>query len=379
MWGGWCSSLRSHNFTRNDLPDYPSWPIARDELLDSYKKASEWLQIDNWERAILDDVPVNGIPNLVSKPFGFSPPTRYDTTLREHVEKSSLITLVSGATVSSFLGAKGKLTGLEFESASGKNKLNVSTVVVSAGGAVGNARLMARSDLGISADTRSFVGNHFYEHPHCYSIGRVLFSPETANIILKQEYWSRDFISMAPTTEYLRKHSLTDFNFQLGKILPAAYTPAESALAENYKSLYGVEAQFFQCTLGTEQISNAKNSVLDANVINGKSDGHLSIDLDSQKPIVVAAKKWLLGLGTHAWSEPEKASPIQAVGHLHGTTRMAASADSGVVDKNCMVFGVNNLYVAGSSIFPTGGFVNPTMTIVALAIRLGEHLSRSVK
>lgn len=46
----------------------------------------------------------------------------------------------------------------------------------------------------------------------------------------------------------------------------------------------------------------------------------------------------------------------------------------GVVDANCQVHGVSNLFIAGSSVFPTGGFANPTLTIVALAIRLADHL-----
>ncbi|MGY2258318.1 NAD(P)-binding protein [Pseudomonas sp. SDO55104_S430] len=71
VWGGWCSSLRPHNYNRTDLPNYPSWPITKDELLPSYVKASEWLQLDNGERAILDDIPVDGIPHLVAKPSDF--------------------------------------------------------------------------------------------------------------------------------------------------------------------------------------------------------------------------------------------------------------------------------------------------------------------
>jgi choline dehydrogenase-like flavoprotein len=379
VWGGWCSSLRSLNYNRRDLPNYPAWPITKEELLPSYVKACEWLQIDGGERAVLDDIPVEGIADLVAKPFGFSPPTRYETTLREHVEKSDKITLVTGATVNSFVSDKGRVTGVEFLLSSGMKRLNVSTDVVMAGGAVGNARVIARSDLGLSKNTKSFVGNHFFEHPHCYFIGKVLFSPELTSLLSGAEYWSRDFLSIAPTSEFLKNNGLTDFNFQLTKALPAAFTPEEAALAKNYKSLHGVDPQFFQCTLGTEQIALSKNSVLDSDVIKGLSDGNLRLDLDSQKPIVVAAKKWLLGLGVHSWSEPEKAVPVMAVGHLHGTTRMASAADNGVVDKNCAVFGVDNLYVAGSSIFPTGGFVNPTMTIVALAIRLGEHISESAK
>jgi choline dehydrogenase-like flavoprotein len=56
---------------------------------------------------------------------------------------------------------------------------------------------------------------------------------------------------------------------------------------------------------------------------------------------------------------------------------MAVNAESGVVDPNCRVFGTQNLYVSGSSIFPTSGHANPTLTIVALAIRLAEHLAKT--
>ncbi len=62
------------------------------------------------------------------------------------------------------------------------------------------------------------------------------------------------------------------------------------------------------------------------------------------------------------------------VAHHLGTTRMASSEQRGVVDSSCAVFGVPNLFVAGSSVFPTAGHANPTMTIVALAVRLGLHL-----
>jgi len=53
---------------------------------------------------------------------------------------------------------------------------------------------------------------------------------------------------------------------------------------------------------------------------------------------------------------------------------MAASPDWGVVDKNCRVFGVNNLYVTGSSVFATGGGGNPTMPLLQLTLRLADHL-----
>ncbi|MDQ2805271.1 MAG: GMC family oxidoreductase [Pseudomonadota bacterium] len=61
-------------------------------------------------------------------------------------------------------------------------------------------------------------------------------------------------------------------------------------------------------------------------------------------------------------------------GHHIGTARMGASPATGVVDANCRVFGVHNLYIAGSAVFPTSSQANPTLTIVALAIRLAAHL-----
>ena len=65
--------------------------------------------------------------------------------------------------------------------------------------------------------------------------------------------------------------------------------------------------------------------------------------------------------------------------HHIGTTRMHSNPKEGVVDADCRVHGVANLYLAGSSVFPTGGFANPTLTIVALALRLSYHLQALMK
>jgi len=66
---------------------------------------------------------------------------------------------------------------------------------------------------------------------------------------------------------------------------------------------------------------------------------------------------------------------IPTVGfHLMGTTRMANDPKQGVVDSDLLVHGTDNLYIASSSVFPTVGYSNPTLTIVALALRLADHL-----
>jgi choline dehydrogenase-like flavoprotein len=64
-----------------------------------------------------------------------------------------------------------------------------------------------------------------------------------------------------------------------------------------------------------------------------------------------------------------------AANHPMGTTRMANDSSEGVVDRNCRVFGIGNLFIGGSSVFPTGGNANPTFTLLALARRLADHIA----
>lgn len=68
------------------------------------------------------------------------------------------------------------------------------------------------------------------------------------------------------------------------------------------------------------------------------------------------------------------AHPIGGYHHM-GTVRMAEDPLHGVVDRNGKVHGLENLYVAGSSVFPTSGWANPTYSIIALSLRLGDHLA----
>jgi choline dehydrogenase-like flavoprotein len=65
--------------------------------------------------------------------------------------------------------------------------------------------------------------------------------------------------------------------------------------------------------------------------------------------------------------------------HHMGTTRMHVDKRQGVVDGDCRVHGISNLSVAGSSVFPTVGFSNPTLTIVAMTLRLADHLKVVLK
>lgn len=86
----------------------------------------------------------------------------------------------------------------------------------------------------------------------------------------------------------------------------------------------------------------------------------------------VKLEEWL-------FSEDAEIPTSMFPGHHHiGTTRMGSTPKTGVVDKDCRVFGLGNLYMAGSSVFPTSGYANPTLNIVALAVRLAHHLDHTL-
>jgi len=88
----------------------------------------------------------------------------------------------------------------------------------------------------------------------------------------------------------------------------------------------------------------------------------------------VTTYQWLED-GTPEWPvDPTVGNhPIGGYHHI-GTTRMSHSASDGVVNRDCTVHGYHNLHIAGSSVFTTGGWANPTLTLLALSHRLGEHL-----
>lgn len=78
------------------------------------------------------------------------------------------------------------------------------------------------------------------------------------------------------------------------------------------------------------------------------------------------------------WVSEKDAWRTKLVDHYHhmGTTRMHVSPSKGVVDKDCRVHGLANLFIASSAVFPTSGHSNPTLTILALSIRLADLLRR---
>jgi len=86
----------------------------------------------------------------------------------------------------------------------------------------------------------------------------------------------------------------------------------------------------------------------------------------------VQMKDWLLS-DDMSWP-----SFISGGWHHMGTLRMSTDPKEGVTDPDCRVHGISNLYIGGAAVYPTAGAVNPTLTLVALSLRLADHLKQRV-
>jgi choline dehydrogenase-like flavoprotein len=144
--------------------------------------------------------------------------------------------------------------------------------------------------------------------------------------------------------------------------------------------------------LRAEQIPNPESRVLLDDSVDcfGKRRLRLEWRLSAQDyECFQRAKKILRNALAHDSSDRYKLLPddseqppgcgVPAGGHHMGTTRMHRNLRLGVVDENCKVHGLQNLYIAGSSVFPTYGWAPPTLTIIALALRLSDHLKARLR
>jgi choline dehydrogenase-like flavoprotein len=143
--------------------------------------------------------------------------------------------------------------------------------------------------------------------------------------------------------------------------------------------------QLFRLDNMTEQAPNPESRVMlgyDRDSLGQKRvrlDWRLS-DLDMESFIksqeIIDQELRRAGLGRLYVKPIDEIPPDQISGGWHhmGTTRMHTDPKYGVVDENCRVHGISNLFIAGPSVFPTSGYANPSLTIIALAERLADHI-----
>ena len=380
VWSGWCATLMDVDFA-NPAAGI-RWPITKTDLAPHYRRAAP---VVDREPSILDvETPL--IPGFAYRPFSRGAATRFGRKYREALSTASLVDVAVGTSVIG-LHANASRSAVRalscFRHASGATEqldLDPAQNVVLAGGGISNAQLFLqpRTDGAVPVGNESgLAGKYLMEHPHLYSVGAVVLDDD-----LDQQSRPADFGSAAhalvPDDQQMRRHGL------LGCSVECRNRTTEHPMAEYLAGEYGRPFHHYVCNVRSEMAPLGGNEVF----LTGERDA-AGLNRPAARCVIGAGdfrnvETTLRLLGESLIKSGKGRVRINnerlyrqptGGGHIMGTTRMGTSQSNSVVDRDCRVHGYDNLFVAGSSVFPTGGYANPTLTIVALALRLADTLA----
>jgi choline dehydrogenase-like flavoprotein len=437
VWGGWSAPLDELDFQKRDWVPYSGWPITRADLVPYYRRAQPLCELGRYRytvpewpgiasRALALD------PNhLEHKLWQLSPQTHFGEKYLGDLRKAGNITLLLNASATEIVtGEEARaVTEVKVASLNGRRTRVRARAYVLACGGIEVPRLLLASNRVESkglANGNDLVGRFFMEHPHP-DAGGVLLTEDLESF---RPYFDRQVgkeqvvLGIGPSERAQQRLRLLNSSIAVHGELHFEPTDAWDSLmklsrAFNERSwppnagthvlnilgdLDGVIREVylrskqgpvrgFSFTARTEATPNPNNRVTLQEERDALGVPRVRLDWKpaGQDRVTVAKTMQLvaqefgrLGVGRVRVNELllqddlRWSDNLSWFGHHMGTTRMSTDPKTGVVDPNCRVHGVENLFVASSSVFPTSGFANPTLTILALAVRLADHLKASV-
>jgi choline dehydrogenase-like flavoprotein len=435
IWEEWMRArpLDPIDFQARSWAPFSGWPFGYEELKPYYEHAHEALglgpfryQPDDGQVGIADrESPLKTVLFRYSNTADF-------TRMRKEIEASANVCVVLEATALEAVAGE-SVAEVSHVIASTDNPQRftmAARVFVLAAGGLENPRLLLLSRSGREAglgNDHDIVGRYFMEHP---TVRRGVLVPGDGFPSWRTEIYTQQADgdsamrgALAPSTALMERESILN-----GMILLAPSTELETS--EAYRSLAIVKAAFRRDDSGPESIAGHALSLASrptellrvATALYRRRAGRTVYQLamtveqapDPESRVTlgrgldrfgrpVASLSWRLGeqerhtmrvlqesldaalrrqgLGRVEGLLGDEHPPRTLRGEWHqmGTTRMATDPRQGVVDADCRVHGLSNLYVAGASVFPTVGYANPTLTIVALSYRLAAHLKRELE
>ena len=355
VWAGWCSMLESLSFRLGE------WPFSHESLKPYYQRAAPILELptDSVEQY---ELPIRKGSSINYRPFYLSPPVRFGAKFRDFSSESSALSVLLETTVRRIDHDDGVVTGVTIGASDESATAITAEKVVLACGGVGNPRLLLLSGL----DANGQVGKNFMEHPHVYSYNKVALKGDAVNRTHSVSGRRMNAFSLSEQT--LVDAGVRSFTMSTG--------PQEDAGLEPNTAQNTVAALI---TVQAEMRPREDNRLTLGKDIDGLGQPKAEIEFQFRVNDIIPEIWRLTGerflrenLGRFA--APGPVTEVTGGGHLMGTTRMGAKG-KGCVNEHGEVHGCRSLFVAGSSVFPAGGAANPTFTIVALAIRLADHLA----
>lgn len=431
-WGGRCRPLDPDDFERRPWVPYSGWPLTRAELDPFYERAHNVLELGpyDYEYASWADT----MPEFFRLPFigdrlavgiwQLSPPTRFGKVYRTRLNGApnietylfaNVVDIETEDTVDAVTGVR--VACLEANEFSVRAKYFILAM-----GCIETARILLlsnkvqRAGLG---NTYDLVGKYFMDHPLWKPAHIIL--PEASDImqrpmsllasgarsrlILSQRVVAEERIvkfmanifpndysipategykSLKRLTQDIMKGDIPDnFLDDLGNVVG----DIDGVFTRVYRRYFG-ESDLLKISVRMEQAPNPDSRITLTNERDAlglhqvRVDWRLT-DLDEhslRRALQILGEEigrsamGRLRLDDSVLGADSGVSPPLSSHHHSGATRMSATPRSGVVDPDCRVHGISNLYIASGAVFPTMGIANPTLTIVALALRLADRI-----
>jgi choline dehydrogenase-like flavoprotein len=396
-WGGYCTPLTPLDFQRRDWVHESGWPIKASDLAPFEDGAADILGISPFAASpaalpgILDHQGGCLTAHTYHYPANFSLLRDHFLSLLEYPNFEAEL----GKTALDIVTDNGQVQYVRAVGADGSEiQVEARSTVLAAGG-IENARILllnAGSGRAKIPANKEILGRYFQEHFHVFA-GKIRIPHARA--------W-REYLraSYSPALEHAMSRVLIpneDIQRQEHLLNTSVEISAKDLGVLDIEKAVRLDGDV-ECDIfvRSEQTPNPQSMVVLSNERDalGRCRAELRWNTVAQDwesivdsvSIVVSEIERRWGAESKILIDPRWPWPWTPTppgfrtwstwgNHHIGTTRMADDDLSGIVDSNCRMHGMTNLFVVGSSVFPTGGFANPTFTIVTLSVRLAQHLS----
>ena len=435
-WAGNCMPLLPVDFERRDWMPHSGWPITRGDLDPFYARAQPYLELQTerpydfefWAQKLgLKSLPVN--PELLDNAcVNESPPTAFGYVYEQQLKAAENLTVYLHANVQEIEtdDTASMATSVRVACIDGPRFTVEARRFVLCAGGIEVPRLLFLSNRVQEAglgNGHDLVGRFFNDHAAIRPVMRILLARDIDEIGLYTgpHYFETGGLmaTLASSDALLRREQIGGFVFHM---FPDGSSPGEMALTQIARSarraelppylsseignlltdLDGATNALFKWSGGGrdnlidrdwlgpwltfEVTPNPESRVRPVDQTDMFGQRRVGLDwrlTDTEMRTVKRATEILtheigrIGLGrswTAALRDDYDWPDYVARGKHHcGTTRMSDDPKTGVVDADCRVHGMSNLYISSSSVFPTHGYANPTLTIVAMSIRMADQ------
>ena len=402
-WAGWCRPLEPEDFAPPEPISGMAWPLDFETLLPWYRRASMTCKAGPYVFDAQRVSEIAGKPLLNVDPqrahnvlYQYSnPPLRFGAHYASELQAAQDIEVYLHANITRVVLTQDRVDHLEGRTLQGNAFTVQAQRYVLATGGLENARLLMASG---AAGGSGALGRFFMEHPHYYNSATiVLDDPGDMSlyggtvVALPDDESGLTVPTLVRTAlgvnaSVRQRHGLVGFGAELR---PHPDGPGDTGAlnAATIESLMArADHRYWRLSCRVEQTPSGDNRLRlleDRDAVGmPKATIDWAVSPFDRRSLaealkVLGAELGRAGLG-RMWIPTDDAGEFawraQAGCHHMGTTRMSASPDDGVVDDQGRCHEHSNLFIAGSSTFVTGGFANPTLTIVALAHRMAQTL-----